>query len=116
MRILLGRVTPKATGAALLALLFVPAAGVGASDSGGVGRPDVIKAAKEVMAKARYCALVTIGDDGHPQARVVDPFAPEDDLTVWVATNPLTRKVGQIKRDARVTVLRTWRPVVLEFP
>jgi general stress protein 26 len=70
-----------------------------------VERPVVIKAARELMEKARYCALVTVGQDGHPQARIVDPLAPEGDMTVWIATNPSTRKVGQIKKDARVTLL-----------
>jgi len=67
-------------------------------------RVTVIKAAKEVMTKARYCALITIGDDGQPQARVVDPFFPEDDMTVWLATSPATRKVAQIVKDPRVTL------------
>lgn len=65
----------------------------------------VMQAARDLIAKARYCALVTVGEDGHPQARVVDPFAPEADMTVWIATNPRTRKVGQIRKDARVTLL-----------
>jgi general stress protein 26 len=67
-------------------------------------RLKVVAAAVEVMEKARFCALVTIGRDGHPQARVVDPFPPERDLTVWIATNPITRKVEQIRADPRVTL------------
>jgi PPOX class probable F420-dependent enzyme len=67
-------------------------------------RSEVIKAAREVMRNARYCALITIGDDGQPQARVVDPILPDSDLTVWIGTNPLTRKVGQIRKDSRVTL------------
>lgn len=68
-------------------------------------RSKIITAAKDVMQKARYCAFVTIGDDGYPQARVVDPFAPEEDMTVWIATNRLTRKVGQIRKNPHVTLL-----------
>lgn len=68
-------------------------------------RARVVAAAKEVMEKARYCTMVTVGKDGHPQARVVDPFPPEEELTVWIATNPLTRKVGEIEKDGRVTLL-----------
>ncbi len=67
-------------------------------------RSEIVKAAADVMQRARYCALVTIGEDGQPQARVVDPFAPEADLTVWIATKPVTRKVGQIRADPRVTL------------
>lgn len=68
-------------------------------------RPQVIAAAKEIMQAARYCTLVTIGPDGQPQARIVDPFLPDSDLTIWIATNPLTRKVQEIRRDPRVTLL-----------
>ncbi|HET8648021.1 MAG TPA: pyridoxamine 5'-phosphate oxidase family protein, partial [Vicinamibacteria bacterium] len=77
-----------------------PAAPPAAPDRG-----RVLAAARELMQKARYCTLVTLAADGQPQARVVDPFAPEDELTVWIATNVLTRKVEEIKRDARVTLL-----------
>lgn len=68
-------------------------------------RADIITAATDIMRLARYCTLVTIGADGRPQARIVDPFAPEGDLTIWIATNPLTRKVQDIRRDPRVTLL-----------
>jgi general stress protein 26 len=57
------------------------------------------------MAAARYCSLITVGEDGHPQARIVDPFPPEGELTVWIATNPATRKVVQVRKDRRVTLL-----------
>jgi general stress protein 26 len=68
-------------------------------------RAKVIAAARDVMQVTRFATFITIGDDGQPQARVVDPFAPEPDLTVWIATNPLTRKVAEIRRDSRVTML-----------
>lgn len=68
-------------------------------------RDRVLTAAREVMAAARYATLVTIGEDGQPEARIVDPFPPEDGLVIWIGTNPLTRKVRQIEGDPRVTLL-----------
>lgn len=65
----------------------------------------VLTAARDVMQTARYSTLVTLGEDGHPQARIVDPFPPEEDFAIWVGTNPLTRKVAEIGRDPRVTML-----------
>lgn len=56
------------------------------------------------MAKARYCTFITMGDNGHPQARIVDPLAPDDQFVTFVATNPLTRKVKEIQRNPRVTL------------
>jgi len=67
-------------------------------------RIQIVKAGWDVMQKAGFCSFITVGEDGHPQARVVDPFGPDKDSTVWVATNPRTRKVGQVRRDPRVTL------------
>ena len=68
-------------------------------------RAQVIAAAVDVMQTARYATLITIGDNGQPQARIVDAFAPETNLAIWIATNPVTRKVHEIQRDPRVTLL-----------
>jgi len=67
-------------------------------------RAEILAASRSVMESARFCGLITIGEDGQPQAREVDPFAPEDDMTVWLGTKAVTRKVGQIRRDPRVTL------------
>jgi general stress protein 26 len=62
-------------------------------------------AAREIIATARYATLVTVGPDGHPQARVVDPFAPDSQFVVRVATNARSRKAAEIAADGRVTLL-----------
>ena len=62
-------------------------------------------AAFDVMRAARYCTLVTLGSDGQPQARIVDPLIAENEGAIWIATNPLTRKVEEIRRDPRVTLM-----------
>ena len=67
-------------------------------------RVTILAAAREVMEKARFCALVTLDADGQPQARVMDAFAPDEDLTVYMGTNSVTRKVEQIRADPRVTL------------
>lgn len=61
-------------------------------------------AAKEIMTAAGTCALITLDEEGRPRVRVMDPFIPESDLTVWFGTNPKSRKVNQIKKDPRVTL------------
>jgi general stress protein 26 len=60
--------------------------------------------AREIMVAARFCALVTIPESGHPRARTVDPFPPEEGMTVWIGTNRRTRKVEDIRNDPRVTL------------
>lgn len=68
-------------------------------------RAQVIAAARDIMRSAHFCTLVTIGPGGQPQARIVDPFLPDSNLTIWIATNPLTRKVKEIRHDPRVTLM-----------
>jgi len=68
-------------------------------------KTQILAAAFDVMRAARYCTLITIGADGQPQARIVDPLIVEKEGAIWIATNPLTRKVEEIKRDPRVTLM-----------
>lgn len=69
-----------------------------------LGRPELIAAAREIMAGQTYCALITQDEEGRPQIRTMNPFPPEDDMTVWAATSTLTRKVRHIRRDPHVTL------------
>ena len=64
----------------------------------------VLTAAAELMRSAGLCALVTLDAGGAPQARAMQPFPPEKDLTIWMATNARTRKVDEIRKDPRVTL------------
>lgn len=67
-------------------------------------REQLVEVARAVMAAAGHCALVTLDDDGAPRVRTMDPFPPERDLTVWLATNAGTRKVSDLGRDPRATL------------
>ena len=67
-------------------------------------RDTLITTAKKIMETARYCALITLDSTGHPDARIMDPFPPDDDMIIWLGTNLSSRKVGQIKNDSRVTL------------
>jgi general stress protein 26 len=69
-------------------------------------RDAVLKAAREVIGAARYATLATIDDlGGYPYSRVVDPFEPDADFTIWIGTNAKTRKVQQIGRNPRISLL-----------
>lgn len=91
--------------ALLVALLLPVEARAQASQPVERSRADIIAAARNIIRDARYCTFVTVGEDGHPQARIVDPLAPDVGFTIRIATNPLTRKVTEIRRDARATLL-----------
>jgi PPOX class probable F420-dependent enzyme len=68
-------------------------------------RAAILKAARQVVEKARYCSFVTVGQDGALQARIVDVFPPDEAMVVWIGTNPVTRKVAEVKKDPRATLL-----------
>ncbi|MBN1889752.1 MAG: pyridoxamine 5'-phosphate oxidase family protein [Thermoflexales bacterium] len=65
-------------------------------------RDAVIAAAREIMGLQTYCALVTVDSSGRPQVRTMNPFPPEDDMTVWIATNSRCRKVQEIRANPQV--------------
>ena len=67
-------------------------------------REEKLTAALKLMAKDINAALVTVDSEGQPRARTVEPVSPEDDWTIWVATNPLTRKVTEIVENSKVTL------------
>jgi general stress protein 26 len=69
-----------------------------------VVNPSPLDAARQLMTRARYCALITAGDEGHAQARTIDPSPPDARMVVTFVTNPATRKVRQIELDPRVTL------------
>ena len=68
------------------------------------GRQEILDAAGDIVRKAHFCTFVSLSDDGHADARIVDPLAPDADFSIWFATNPLTRKAEEVRRDARVTL------------
>jgi general stress protein 26 len=87
-----------------LALMAAATAPTVAAQTPARGRDSLLTAARSLMAGAHYAGLITLDSAGAPQARTVEPFPPETDFTVWIGTNPRTRKVGEIQRDARVTL------------
>ena len=90
----------------LLVFLLVPwlALGQSAPPAQPPDRARVLDAARHVMVKAGPCVFITNGLDGQPQARIVEPSAPDERFAVWVLTKASSRKVEQIRRDARVTL------------
>ena len=60
--------------------------------------------AKLIINTSKTCVLSTIGDDGSPSSRVMDPYIPKNDFIVYLVTNPYSRKVNEIKNDPRVAL------------
>jgi len=64
----------------------------------------VLAAARELMGAQQYCALITIDAAGRPQIRTMNPFPPDEQMVVWMATNINSRKVQEIRKDPRVSL------------
>ena len=65
-------------------------------------RDSLLAAAKEIIASQTYCALATIDSTGHPHVRTMNPFPPEEDMSVWMATNTRSLKVQEIRNNPKV--------------
>jgi general stress protein 26 len=76
----------------------------GQTDSHNIPREKMLSTAREIMNASHYCALITLDESGRADARTMDAFPPEEDMTVWFGTNPRTRKVREIGRNPHVTL------------
>lgn len=90
--------------AALYVCLAITTTSVFGQQPRSLSRDELISAAREIIATARYCALITDGSTGRTQARTMDPFPPDDEMVIWLGTNSHSRKVAEIRRRPRVTL------------
>ena len=67
-------------------------------------KEQLINAAREIIDSSATCTLITLDDENLPMVRIMDPFPPESDFTVWFGTNVKSRKVNQIKNNPNVTL------------
>lgn len=91
--------------AIVFAICILAFAGQGlAQETEAVPRDTLLAAAKNIMAQTRFCVLVTLDESGHPRARAMDPFMPDEKMVIYMGTNAMTRKAKDIKKDPRVTL------------
>ncbi len=69
-----------------------------------VVRPSLEEFARRIVRAVPYPTFITTDASGRPQARTVQAMQPDSGWTVWFATNPRTRKVAEVERDARVVL------------
>lgn len=63
-----------------------------------------LEVAKDTIGEAEYCFLITISGSGRANARLMHPFKPGEDLTIWFGVSPRSRKVREIEANNQVTV------------
>lgn len=64
----------------------------------------IISQSKEIIKNTYFGTFITIDKNGQPRARVMEPFAPDENFIIWLATNPKSRKVSQIKNNPKTTL------------
>lgn len=65
----------------------------------------VLDIAKQCIQTTEYCFLMTFNDQaGRIDTRLMQPFPPTDDLTIWFGASPRSRKVAQIRQHNQVTL------------
>jgi general stress protein 26 len=64
----------------------------------------IIDAARETISAAAFCFLITIGQDGIPNARLMQPFSPDAELLVMLGASSNSRKVQELKNDSRAAL------------
>jgi general stress protein 26 len=70
----------------------------------------LLEAARSVIASAGFCFLVTLGESGHPNARFMQPFEPDEELRIRFGASAGARKVSEIRRDPRATAAFGYAP------
>ncbi len=59
---------------------------------------------RETMQATPYCFFITLDGSGQPQARLMRWAEQEPSLTLWLVTNPATRKARELRADSRATI------------
>ena len=65
---------------------------------------NLLEVVKDTIEAVPYCFLITLGDSGQANARLVQHFKPEADLIIWVGTGSKSRKVHEICNENHVTL------------
>ncbi len=64
----------------------------------------IMQAARGIISRAYFGSLITIDKDGNAKARLMEPFAPEKNFVIYLATNPKSRKVQEIQKHQQATL------------
>lgn len=87
-----------------MASWMAPLAVAGTAVAQTPSRAELLGIAREVVEGAAFASLATLDDEGYPAVRAMDPLPPGEDWVVWLATNPGSRKVEQLRARPRVAL------------
>jgi general stress protein 26 len=64
----------------------------------------LLETARSTIKNGEYCFFITQGESGSPNARLMQPYEPEADMTVWLGASPRARKIRDLRRNNEVTL------------
>ena len=65
----------------------------------------LLQLARKLIDDLTFCVAATQGEDGDVSARIIQPMPLQDDWTVDTITNRRCRKVREVERSRRMTLL-----------
>lgn len=60
--------------------------------------------ARDAILATQYCFLITLGESGQLNSRLMQPYEPGEDFTIYIGTSPKSRKVSEIQGNNHVTL------------
>jgi general stress protein 26 len=64
---------------------------------------ELVLRVREMLVAHPYGFLISVGEGERPHARLVAHAGVDDDLSIWIGTSPLTRKVSEVRRSGWAT-------------
>ena len=64
----------------------------------------VLRITRYIVEARDVCFLMTRGEAGQINARLMQPFGPEEDMTFWFGCSDGSRKVREVGREGQATV------------
>jgi general stress protein 26 len=64
----------------------------------------LLDAARALVKSTEYCFFITERSDGHPHARLMQPYEPEKDFTIYFGASPRSRKVREVLKHPNVAI------------
>jgi general stress protein 26 len=64
----------------------------------------LLDAARALIKSTEYCFFITERTDGHPHARLMQPYEPEGDFTIYLGASPRSRKVREVLKQPKASI------------
>ena len=65
---------------------------------------ELLKSARGLIKAAENCFFITATGDGHPHARLMQPYDAEPDFTIYFGASPRSRKVRELEHQSKVSL------------